>query len=115
MYHLFLVLYNVALRYLEFQTSCQPGPASEGAEMDHYLAALGFSAPIPSAVHQQVSQPLDPDSGYDLIGHEYEQREEPMMWMGNGAELEDWFSSNRMIMGLLHESDCNILGEDWMS
>ncbi|PLB50051.1 hypothetical protein P170DRAFT_445447 [Aspergillus steynii IBT 23096] len=114
MYRLFLVLYNVALRYVEFRTTQQPGQTAACAEMDEYLAALGLSAPISGDVHYQALQSLDSDSGRDLIGQEYRQREEPMMRMGNEAELDGWFSSNRAIMGLLQESDFTLLDESWI-
>ncbi|KAI9930802.1 hypothetical protein MW887_011560 [Aspergillus wentii] len=113
MYRLFLVLYNVALRYVEFRTSQQPEQTAACAEMDQHLAALGLPAPGSGDVHQQV-QSLNTDPGHDSIGHQDKQREEPMMWMGNEAELDGWFSSNRAIMGLLQEPDLNILDEGWI-
>ncbi|CAG7997039.1 unnamed protein product [Penicillium salamii] len=113
MHRLFLVLYNVALHFVEFRTSKQPGQTPAFAEMDGYLAALGLAAPVSDDVHQQVLQSLNPDSGHDFMAHEYQQREEPTMGIGNEAELDGWFSSNRAIMGLLQDSDLNILDEDW--
>ncbi|KAJ6073410.1 hypothetical protein N7467_011495 [Penicillium canescens] len=113
MYRLFLVLYNVALRYIEFRTSQKPGQTPACAEMDEYLAALGLSAPVSGDVHQPESQSLGTDPRHDFIRRESNQREEPMMWMGNEAGLDGWFSSNRAIMGLLQESDFNILDEGW--
>lgn len=112
MYRLFLVLYNVALRYIEFHTSQKPGQTPACAEMDEYLAALGLSASVSGDVHQPESQSLGTDPGHDFIRRESNQREEPMMWIGNEAELDGWFSSNRAIMGLL-QSDFNILDEGW--
>ncbi|PYI12339.1 hypothetical protein BO78DRAFT_2004 [Aspergillus sclerotiicarbonarius CBS 121057] len=114
MYRLFLVLYNVALCYVEFRTSQQPGQAAACAEMDEHLAELGLSAPVSGDVDQQVLQPLNTDPEHDFIGHQYKQREEPIMRMGNDADLDGWFSSNRAIMGLLQESDFNILDEGWI-
>ncbi|KAE8135088.1 hypothetical protein BDV38DRAFT_294908 [Aspergillus pseudotamarii] len=113
MYRLFLVLYNVALRYIEFRTSQQPGQTPACAEMDEYLAALGLPAQVSGVVHQPGSQSLGTDPRRDFIRRESKQREEPMMWVGNEAELDGWFSSNRAIMGLLQESDFNILDEGW--
>lgn len=110
MYRLFLVLYNVAVRYIEFRTAQQPGQAPACAEMDEYLSALGLSAP---PVHQSGSQSLSTEPSYEFIRRESVQGEEPMMWMGNEAGLDGWFSSNRAIMGLLQESDFNILDQGW--
>ncbi|CAG8947963.1 unnamed protein product [Penicillium salamii] len=111
MYRLFLVLYNVALRYIEFRTSQKPGQTPACVEMDEYLAALGLSAPVLGEVHQPESQSLGTDNRQDFLTQEPDQREEPMMWMGNESGLDGWFSSNRAIMGLLQESDFNILGD----
>lgn len=113
MYRLFLVLYNVALRYMEFRTSQNPGQTPACAEMDEYLAALGLSASVSGDVHQPESQSLDTDGRHEFIRRESHQREEPMMWMGNEAGLDGWFSSNRAVMGLLQEPDFNILNDGW--
>ncbi|KAH3269453.1 hypothetical protein KXW55_003958 [Aspergillus fumigatus] len=113
MYHLFLVLYNVALRYIELRTSQKPGQTPACAEMDEYLAALGLSAPVSVDDHQSESQSLGTDPRHVFTRQGSEQREEPMMWMGNEAALDGWFSSNRVIMGLLQESDFNILDDGW--
>ncbi|GAB1197760.1 hypothetical protein APSETT444_007063 [Aspergillus pseudonomiae] len=98
-----LVLYNVALRYVEFRKSHQPGQTPAYGEMDEYLAALGLSVPLSVGIHKQAIECLDTDTGHDFIGHEYKQREEPTMSIGNEANLDGWFSSNRAIMGLLQE------------
>lgn len=111
MYSLFLVLYNVAVRYIEFRTSQKPGQTPASAEMDEYLAALGLSAPVLRDAHQAESS-LDADPRHDF-GRESSQREEPMMWVGNEAGLDGWYSNNRAIMGLLQDSDYNILDEGW--
>ena len=83
------------------------------AEMDEHLAALGLLAPTSGDVHQPELQSLGSDPGYDFARRGSSQREEPMMWMGNEAGLDWWFSSNRAIMGLLQESDFNVLDERW--
>ncbi|PYH80442.1 hypothetical protein BO82DRAFT_384489 [Aspergillus uvarum CBS 121591] len=129
MYRLFLVLYNVARCYVECRRTTttsqrkhqhqhqhqphqphQPPPpppdptaTAACAEMDHHLAALGLSA-APSSWGDgggggpQLQQSLHPDPVHGLLV------DEPMMRMGNEAELEGWFASNRAIMGLLQES-----------
>ncbi|KNG83521.1 putative fungal specific transcription factor [Aspergillus nomiae NRRL 13137] len=114
MYRLFLVLYNVALRYVEFRKSHQPGQTPAYGEMDEYLAALGLSVPLSVGIHQQAIESLDTDTGHDFIGQEYKQREEPTISIGNEADLDGWFSSNRAIMGLLQESDFNISPGGWI-
>lgn len=77
MYRLFLVLYNVALRYIEFRTSQQPGQTPPYAEMDEYLAALGLPAPVFGDVHHQKPQSLGTDPGHGFIGRGVRLREDP--------------------------------------
>ncbi|KAJ5344597.1 hypothetical protein N7452_002601 [Penicillium brevicompactum] len=113
MYGLFLVLYNVALRYIELRTPQKPGQTPMCAEMDEHLATLGLLAPTSGDIHQPESHSLGSDPGYNVARRDSSQREEPMMWMGNEAGLDGWFSSNRAIMGLLQQSDYNVLDESW--
>ncbi|ROT38994.1 fungal-specific transcription factor domain-containing protein [Sodiomyces alkalinus F11] len=125
MHRLFQVLYSVALRYVEFRIATPPaGQLQASAEMEGYLAALGFpSTGLGDAQqHQQQQNPHEeqsqqtPDFGNSPFGQgvpgnvgalgEGQQRAvNPMMWMGNGAQLEDWFYSNQQMMGLLQQSD----------
>ncbi|KAL4963268.1 fungal specific transcription factor domain-containing protein [Aspergillus stella-maris] len=111
MYRLFLVLYNVAMRYLEFRTSRQPEEEAARAEMDSHLAALGLglglAAPgdgsrcVPSQEpRQELHNSVNTEGGHALLGHGYRHLErhpgedeelEPVMRMGMGhgeAELD---------------------------
>lgn len=140
MHRLFQVLYSVALRYVEFRFSePQERETQASAEMDTYLAALGFPpaglgdgpqqqqqqqqqaleqqqqqshqhAPSPLQEQQQQQQQqqaagfgLGQDGGGVMGPDSINQ----MMWMGNGAQLEDWFYSNQAMMGLLQEPNFN--------
>ncbi|RSL53192.1 hypothetical protein CEP53_007829 [Fusarium sp. AF-6] len=122
-HRLFQVLYTVALRYIEFRTCTPPADqnqAQANAELNTYLAALGFPpASIDNRQQQQqqqhqqqptslgpaqagaFSQPLG-DPGM-LDGTEGQRGANTMMWMGNTAQLEEWFNSNQQMMELLEE------------
>ncbi|KAG7142068.1 hypothetical protein HYQ45_001493 [Verticillium longisporum] len=122
MHRLFEVLYSVALRYVEFRVSTPPAQqAQANAEMNTYLAQLGFPATAgdPNVVastgadfggHQPTSAAagaFDSTFGGGL-GDTTMQGANPMMWMGNTAQLEDWFYSNQQMMGLLQEPSFNL-------
>ncbi|KAI8657742.1 Fungal-trans domain-containing protein [Fusarium keratoplasticum] len=115
-HRLFQVLYTVALRYIEFRTCTPPADqtqAQASAELNTYLTALGFPpAHIDNRQQQQptslgpaqagaFSQPLG-DPGM-LDGTEGQRGANTMMWMGNTAQLEEWFNSNQQMMELLEE------------
>lgn len=115
-HRLFQVLYTVALRYIEFRTCTPPADqtqAQANAELNTYLTALGFPpAHIDNRQQQQptslgpaqagaFSQPLG-DPGM-LDGTEGQRGANTMMWMGNTAQLEEWFNSNQQMMELLEE------------
>ena len=115
-HRLFQVLNTVALRYIEFRTCTPPADqtqAQANAELNTYLTALGFPpAHIDNRQQQQptslgpaqagaFSQPLA-DPGM-LDGTEGQRGANTMMWMGNTAQLEEWFNSNQQMMELLEE------------
>ncbi|KAK1672892.1 fungal-specific transcription factor domain-containing protein [Colletotrichum godetiae] len=122
MCRLFQVLYSVALRFVEFRASTpQSRQTQASAEMDAYLAALGFP-PKGSAEgghQQQQQQPtafaqitstapeVVPTSGIAGVGidamDESLRPGNPMMWMTNAAQLEDFFYTNTAMMDLLQE------------
>ncbi|KAK7425531.1 hypothetical protein QQZ08_007972 [Neonectria magnoliae] len=108
MHRLFQVLYSVALRYVEFRTSTpQTCQAKASAEMDSYLAALGFPfAGLGDGQQHQLQQ--QPHSGFeqgagDGMGEGRRPSASPVMSMGNGTQLEDWFNSNQAMMELLQQ------------
>ncbi|KAF4441897.1 hypothetical protein F53441_11857 [Fusarium austroafricanum] len=112
-YRLFQVLYTVALRYIEFRTTTPPADQTQAsAELNNYLAALGFPpaglssggqepAHINPAQAGAFSQPLG-DMGM-LDGAEGQRGANTMMWMGNTAQLGEWFNSSQQMMELLEE------------
>ncbi|KAJ4024118.1 hypothetical protein NW766_000350 [Fusarium irregulare] len=113
-HRLFQVLYTVALRYIEFRTTTPPADQTQAsAELNNYLAALGFPPTGLNNGGQQpsqmdatqagsFSQPLG-DMGM-LDGAEGQRGANTMMWMGNTAQLGEWFNSNQQMMELLEES-----------
>ena len=135
MHHLFEVLYNIACRYVEFSTSnLQVNQVGAISEMDTHLAALGFPSARVGWEHsreqqqqQQQDQQQDQQAslgelyGEDLgqekghnnnegtgtdDGMDYEQRPlNPLLWMGNEAQLQDWFTNNQGTMELLQMPD----------
>ncbi|KAM0328786.1 hypothetical protein ACHAQA_005200 [Verticillium albo-atrum] len=119
MHRLFQVLYSVALRYVEFRISTPPAQqAQANAEMNTYLAQLGF----PATAGDPMAGPADfgqNPGAFDGTGAggafagmgdamDGQRATNPMMWMGNTAQLEDWFYSNQQMMGLLQEPSFNL-------
>ncbi|KAF5532730.1 hypothetical protein FPHYL_13717 [Fusarium phyllophilum] len=112
-HRLFQVLYTVALRYIEFRTSTPPADQTQAsAELNNYLAALGFPpAGLNNGVQQSThmdpsqadafSQPLGDMSMLD--GADGQRGANTMMWMGNTAQLGEWFNSSQQMMELLEE------------
>lgn len=120
MHRLFQVLYSVALRYIEFRVSTPPeNQMQASAEMDTYLAALGLPAAGGPGMMQPMQQQqqqqqhaaaadfgfgsADGMGGDDAMG-DVQRTGFPTMWMGNGAQLDDWFYSNQAMLGLMQQS-----------
>ncbi|KAM0239183.1 hypothetical protein ACHAPO_003154 [Fusarium lateritium] len=113
MHRLFQVLYTVALRYIEFRTTTPTADQTQAsAELNTYLAALGFPpaglnnggqqpSPMDAAQAGAFSQTLG-DMGM-LDGAEGQRGANTMMWMGNTAQLGEWFNSSQQMMELLEE------------
>ncbi|KAG8669090.1 hypothetical protein FPOAC1_008478 [Fusarium poae] len=113
MHRLFQVLYTVALRYIEFRTTTPTADQTQAsAELNTYLAALGFPpaglnnggqqpSPMDATQAGAFSQTLG-DMGM-LDGAEGQRGANTMMWMGNTAQLGEWFNSNQQMMELLEE------------
>ncbi|KAM0343698.1 hypothetical protein ACHAPU_008289 [Fusarium lateritium] len=112
-HRLFQVLYTVALRYIEFRTTTPPPDQTQAsAELNNYLAALGFP-PAGLGVGGQQATQMNPgqtsafpqqlgDLGM-LDDAEGQRGANTMMWMGNTAQLGEWFNSNQQMMELLEE------------
>ncbi|KAL4723265.1 hypothetical protein ACLX1H_009755 [Fusarium chlamydosporum] len=112
-HRLFQVLYTVALRYIEYRTTTPPADQTQAsAELNNYLAALGFP---PVGLHNGGQQPSEMDAAQAgafsqtlgdmgvLDGAEGQRGANTMMWMGNTAQLGEWFNSNQQMMELLEE------------
>ncbi|KAF7548399.1 hypothetical protein G7Z17_g7083 [Cylindrodendrum hubeiense] len=120
MHRLFQVLYTVALRYVEFRISTPPTSQTQAdAELNTYLAALGFP-PVGLEQRQQHQQMTGLDHGQGVQGFGQsladggvtdgmngQRGTNPMMWMGNTTQLEDWFNSNQQMMELIEEPTFN--------
>ncbi|KAK2009270.1 fungal-specific transcription factor domain-containing protein [Colletotrichum eremochloae] len=121
MSRLFQVLYSVALRFVEFRaTTPQSRQTQASAEMDAYLAALGFPPKGTVEDKQQQHHQLPPfnqnaghapdplsvpgvtDMHVDTMDDGMKPGN-PMMWMTNTAQLEDFFYSNPAMMDLLQD------------
>ncbi|OHW96910.1 fungal specific transcription factor domain-containing protein [Colletotrichum incanum] len=109
LYRLFQVLHNVAARYVELSGPYNGQPqASE--EMDMYLKLLGVPHGEESNVSEQHRQgfahDLEGDFAQAACGDGTSTGEvqtgpmvmNPMMRMGNGAQLEEWFYRNQALM-----------------
>ncbi|KAM5383562.1 hypothetical protein ACJZ2D_002011 [Fusarium nematophilum] len=114
MHRLFQVLYTVALRYIEYCTCTPPADQTQAsAELNTYLAALGFPPTGVDNRQQQQTTNLGPaqagsfgqptGNGGALEGIDGQRGANTMMWMGNTAQLEEWFNSNQQMMELLEE------------
>ncbi|KAK2025540.1 fungal-specific transcription factor domain-containing protein [Colletotrichum zoysiae] len=129
MSRLFQVLYSVALRFVEFRaTTPQSRKTQASAEMDAYLAALGFppKGTVEDRQHQHQHHPhqhqhhlstFNQSTGHapelssvpGITGMSVDAMDEdmragnPMMWMTNATQLEDFFYSNTAIMELLQD------------
>jgi hypothetical protein len=106
---LFQVLYNVALHYVENtgrgkETTSGSGTQVEQDGIDAYLATLGFSAQGMTDTQQQQQQQQQ-QLGEAYVAGETDEAQttrgvNPMLWMGSGAQLEDWFYSNQQMTDL---------------
>ncbi|KAK1573909.1 fungal-specific transcription factor domain-containing protein [Colletotrichum navitas] len=120
MSRLFQVLYSVALRFVEFRaTTPQSRKTEASAEMDAYLAALGFppkgtveERPYhdqPSTFNQNTGHAPELLSVPGITGMSVDGMDEdmrpgnPMIWMANAAQLEDFFYSNTAMMDHLQD------------
>ncbi|KAG5811321.1 hypothetical protein H9Q74_004839 [Fusarium xylarioides] len=112
-HRLFQVLYTVALRYIEFRTSTPPADQTQAsAELNNYLAALGFPPAglnngVQQSTHMEPSQPgafSQPLGDMSMLdGADGQRGANTMMWMGNTAQLGEWFNSSQQMMELLEE------------
>ncbi|KAK3301852.1 uncharacterized protein B0T15DRAFT_442060 [Chaetomium strumarium] len=90
---LFQVLYSVATQYVDQSHTEAHQPSME---VDTCLAALGFPSSQGSIIGFG-----DFTSGTSSAA--FQRGVNPMIWMGNGAQLEDWFYSNQQMMAFLED------------
>ncbi|KAL1836185.1 hypothetical protein VTJ49DRAFT_5466 [Mycothermus thermophilus] len=93
---LFQVLYNVASQYMESQARA----GQDDLGVDTCLAALGFpsSHAPPGQQDAEYASSMQGSSG-----SVFQRGVNPVIWMGNGMELEDWFYNNEQMMSLLED------------
>ncbi|EAW21004.1 putative transcription factor [Aspergillus fischeri NRRL 181] len=111
LHRLFQVLCRIAMGYVKFRFSATPLDGwQDSSKIDTYLDALGFSsasACIPGRQHHLIPQ-------HDSSNREAETNDartsadakndelrvmNPMMWMANSAELEEWLENNEVMTG----------------
>lgn len=101
---LFQVLYSVAAHYVESHKTGREEQQQTSMGVDTYLAALGFVSQGAQEQHQEAQfLPLAADGRGDAVNHESQRGVNPVIWMGNSAELEDWFYNNDQMMALLED------------
>ncbi|EAQ88657.1 hypothetical protein CHGG_05276 [Chaetomium globosum CBS 148.51] len=89
----------VASQYLESQTGASRDD-QQASTVDNCLAALGFpSQPVPG--FQEASYPVGSVTGSGDSA--FQRGVNPMIWMGNGAQLEDWFYNNEQMINILED------------
>lgn len=110
LHRLFQVLHSVALRYFELHASTpDDGQAEASGELNRYLTALG----IPSALGQGLQRGFVQSMGSDFAQGELDMTGansgdgqgliNPIMRMGNGAELEHWLHTNQAMWELMEK------------
>ncbi|KAL2158090.1 hypothetical protein VTH06DRAFT_4658 [Thermothelomyces fergusii] len=97
---LFQVLHSVASQFVESQT----GHGRDGLQpstVDTCLATLGFPSQLGSS-----SQESECETGAASYTSDpsFQRGVNPMIWMGNGTELEDWFYNNQYMMGFIERT-----------
>jgi hypothetical protein len=117
---LFQVLYSVATQYVgnSQTTNSAHGHQQQpknSMEIDTCLAALGFPSSsqqqqgvIGGEQHQHQLQELGGGAGVQYLpggtmAGDIQRGVNPMIWMGNGAQLEDWFYNNQQMMAFLED------------
>lgn len=113
LHRLFQVLCRIATGFVNFRVSATLEDGwQDSSTIDHCLDALGFSF-TSGHIPTQQRQPDTPhictesDSGADRVRNSVDTMDnrlramDPMVWMANSAELEDWLESNGVITGLI--------------
>lgn len=118
MNRLFQALYGIAHRYTNICTSKPQTGQVQDAMMGTYLASMGFMnmEPPHGDQHEQAkgsTQHAGAISGQSSTGYRDILADNsrtgpralnPVMWLGNGSQLEDWFYHNQAMMEILDSS-----------
>ncbi|KAK0671251.1 putative transcriptional regulatory protein [Cercophora samala] len=109
---LFQVLVSVASHHIQFSSTSQVGQRADigpglpsqvpqahqaAFEVDAYLGTLGFSQQIVSEQWNETTAGQGREGGEVP---EVQRMANPMMWMGNEMQLEDWFYNNDQMEAL---------------
>ncbi|KAK3296563.1 uncharacterized protein B0H64DRAFT_374636 [Chaetomium fimeti] len=89
----------VASQYLESQAGAARDE-QQASTVDNCLAALGFPSQ-PGPGFQEAAYPTG--NATDASDPAFQRGVNPMIWMGNGTELEDWFYNNEQMMHILED------------
>ncbi|CAH0055475.1 unnamed protein product [Clonostachys solani] len=114
MYRLVHVLYRIAKGHVESRVSAmQASGGQDDSNMDAYLNALGFSSAGGCDLTQQqhLGTPqgtlgVPKEAGAHVVEAGAQGMTDglravnPMLWVANGAELENWIENNEAVMGL---------------
>jgi hypothetical protein len=97
---LFQVLHSVAAQYVESHTGLGRDEQQATTEVETCLATLGF----PPQHNQGQPDAGCLPSGTGEVGDQAFQRGvNPMLWMGNGTQLEEWFYNNQQMMSFIED------------
>lgn len=120
---LFQALYGIARRYVDFRAANPEANPMQDATMESYLSSMGFltTEHIDGVQHEWVTGGGPDQSGAHIVAGQGstanlnmaansttrtgQRATNPMMWLGHGAQLEDWLYHNQAMMDILESSD----------
>lgn len=102
LHRLFQVLHGVAARYIELSAHKDGGRPQAAEEKDAYLSLLCMPPMAETGSGENHGHGHDPDRDLAPAAsasvHAESVMMNPMMRMGHGAQLEEWFYSNQALM-----------------
>lgn len=123
MTRLFQALYGIARRYVDFRAANPEANPMQDATMESYLSSMGFltTEQLDGVRHEWVTDEGPGQPGDDAVAGQGstanmemgannttrtgQRATNPMMWLGHGAQLEDWLYHNQAMMDILESSD----------
>ncbi|KAL2261569.1 hypothetical protein VTK26DRAFT_3876 [Humicola hyalothermophila] len=115
---LFQALYSIASHYVLSQAATgREEQQRANAGVDTYLAVLGFP-PQPASLEGQGDAGYRSPAAADAsvaTNQEYQRGVNPVLWMANGAQLEDWFYNNQQMMTLLEDGFTADFENGWVN